>query len=408
DAKRLEVLRRAKSLNEETVVIVMTAYGTVDHAVEAMREGAFDYLAKPFAADELMVTIDRAVRHRKLILENRDLRNQVSEELRSPEIVGSSPELQRLLEHARKVAPTEANVLITGPSGTGKGLFAEFLHAHSKRSEKPFVAVDCAAIPETLLESELFGHERGAFTGAVARKHGLLEQANRGTVFLDEIAEMTPALQSKLLRAIEERVIRRVGGNESIPIDVRIIAATNMDLQAAVRDGRFREDLFFRLNVIPLEIPPLRERRGDIALLTDRFVAEYSARLGKDPPRISPEAWAALEAYAWPGNIRELRNLAERLVILCENGQIQLADLPQDLRPGYSLTTGADDSVAKEYDTARAEALQDFQRRYLAQLLTQTRGNVSEAARIANVSRRTVHRWLEEVGETARGIIRES
>jgi DNA-binding NtrC family response regulator len=396
----MTVLTVAQADDPALPVIIMTAYATITSAVQAIREGAFDYLAKPFKADQMLVAVERATRHRELILENLALREQVAKGARRQEIHGSSRAMSKLMDQARRVAASEANVLIRGESGTGKELIARFIHANSPRRDGPFVPVDCAALPEGLLESEMFGHERGAFTSADSRKVGLLEEANGGTVFLDEFPEMSPGLQSKFLRALEERQVRRLGGTVLIDVDIRIVAATNLDLEAAMADGSLREDLYYRLNVIPLQVPPLRERAGDVALLARRFFAEFSAAKDEDPPRVSPDVWDALERYEWPGNVRELRNLAERLVVLDDDGRITMSDLPEPLRPWATVENR--ESELLPYEGARAEALDSFKLRYVGRLLEASGGNVSEAARAAGVSRRTLHRWIAELNESTR------
>ncbi len=398
----MTVLTVAQADDPALPVIIMTAYATITSAVQAIREGAFDYLAKPFKADQLLVAVERATRHRELVLENLALREQVAKGARRKEIHGSSRAMSKLMDQARRVAASEANVLIRGESGTGKELIARFIHANSPRRNGPFVPVDCAALPEGLLESEMFGHERGAFTSADSRKVGLLEEANGGTVFLDEFPEMSPGLQSKFLRALEERQVRRLGGTVLIDVDIRIVAATNLDLEAAMADGSFREDLYYRLNVIPLQVPLLRERAGDVALLARRFFAEFSAAKDEDPPRVSPDVWDALERYEWPGNVRELRNLAERLVVLDDDGRITLSDLPEPLRPWATVENGSPESELLPYEGARAEALDSFKLRYVGRLLEASGGNVSGAARAAGVSRRTLHRWIAELNESTR------
>ncbi|MFQ5889382.1 MAG: sigma-54-dependent transcriptional regulator [Gemmatimonadota bacterium] len=404
DVDGMTLLTVAQADDPALPVVIMTAYATVPSAVHAIREGAFDYLTKPFRADALLIAIERAARHRALALENQALRQQVARGAGREEIVGSSPPMVKLMEQARKVAPTDANVLIFGESGTGKELIARFIHARSPRKDGPFLPVDCAALPEGLLESELFGHERGAFTGADARKKGLLEEANGGTVFLDEFPEMSLGLQSKFLRTLEERQVRRLGGSQLIDVDIRIVSATNMDLEAAVAEGRFREDLYYRLNVVPLHVPPLRDRGDDIVLLAQSFLAQFSAAQDREPPRVSPDVWDALQRYHWPGNVRELRNLAERLVILDEDQRVTLSDLPEPLRPWTSLSNEPSDSEQLlPYEGARARALQAFRARYVRRLLQASGGNVSKAARAARVSRRTLHRWIAELDNGSAG-----
>jgi DNA-binding NtrC family response regulator len=385
-------------------VIIMTAYGNVSSAVEAIHEGAFDYLTKPFKTDQLLVVIERAVNHREILRENQLLREEVVRHTQMQKLIGSSPVMQKLFERVAKVAPTDANVLVLGESGTGKEMIARRIHALSPRGERPFVPVDCAALPDGLLENELFGHERGAFTGADRQKRGLMEVADGGTVFLDEISELGRGLQAKLLRALEERTVRRLGGDELVGIDIRIVAATNVDLETLVAEGKFREDLFFRLNVIPIRVPPLREREGDVVVLARHFVAQSSGSLGTDPPKVSPAVWTALERYGWPGNVRELRNLMERVVVLNDSGKVTLSDLPNVLRPGMTVGEQASfDPGATSYEDARAEAMREFKARYLQGLLEANQGNISKAARSAGLSRRTLHKWLAELSGAADG-----
>lgn len=382
-------------------VIVMTAFATVASAVAAVRQGAFDYITKPFTADQLLVTVERAARFRGLSVENRSLRQQVACTIGSDGILGSSPVLERLLEQARKVAPTDANVLITGESGTGKELVARLIHMHSLRQDRPFVPVDCAAMPEGLLESELFGHERGAFTGAVKRKDGLLSKANGGTVFLDEIAELSTTLQSKLLRVLEQRQMRRIGDSRLIDLDIRVVTATNRDLEVAVADGSFRQDLYYRLNVVHFLLPPLRARAGDIPLLMNAFLSEFATTARRRPPEVTAEAWAILERHTWPGNVRELRNTAQRLVVLDTDGRITADDLSGALKLGVEAPQENPAAWPVEYAQAQDEALRKFRATYVKRLLEVHGGNVSRAAESAGVSRRTLHRWLAELNASA-------
>ena len=395
-ADGMSILAAAVADDATRPVIMMTAHATVASAVAAVRAGAFDYITKPFTADQLLVAVERAVRYRVLTVENRSLRQQVARTLRGDGILGSSPVMTRLLAQAAKVAPTDANVLLTGESGTGKELITRFVHAHSRRHDRPFVAVDCAAMPEGLLESELFGHERGAFTGAVQRKEGLLSTANGGTVFLDEIGELSIALQAKLLRVLEQRQMRRLGDSRLIDLDIRVIAATNSDLEAAVADGSFREDLFYRLNVVHFDLPPLRSRAGDVPILMNAFLEEFALAAHHLPPKVAPAAWAVLERYAWPGNVRELRNVAQRLVVLDDDGRISEEDLGGALRhvvsPGDSVSPAGTTTYAKAQD----QALRQFRKAYVAQMLARHGGNVSHAATAAGVSRRTFHRWIAD------------
>ncbi len=391
----MTVLAAALAVDPMLPVIIMTAYATVTSAVQAIREGAFDYIGKPFSREQLVVTVERAVRYRGLTIENRELRERVEGRGFDP-IIGASPAITRLLEQVERVAPSEANVLIAGESGTGKELVARSIHQHSKRRSGPFVPLDCAALPEALLESELFGHERGAFTGAVTRKVGLFVAASGGTVFLDEVGELPGSLQAKLLRALEERQVRPVGSTSLAAIDIRLVAATNIDLTKAVNRGLFRQDLFYRLNVVQLDVPPLRVRTGDLPLLVHAFLKRFADEAGRDPPRVSPEAWTALEAYRWPGNVRELRNLAQRLVVMDDDGRITVSDLPDVVR-GWA--DGPAEEVPPPYATAREKAIIAFRRAYIQRLLAHHDGNISRAAVTAGVSRRTLHRWL--AGDTA-------
>ncbi|MCR4342117.1 MAG: sigma-54 dependent transcriptional regulator [Gemmatimonadaceae bacterium] len=393
----MTILAAAVADDPARPVIVMTAYATVASAVAAVREGAFDYLTKPFTADQLLVAVERAARYRALTVENRSLRRQVAHTRTGDVILGSSPVMARLLEQAAKVAPTDANVLITGESGTGKELIARFVHARSLRRDRPLVAVDCAAMPEGLLESTLFGHERGAFTGAVQRKEGLLESASGGTVFLDEIGDLSTGLQAKLLRVLEQRQIRRLGDSRLIDLDIRVVAATNLDLRVAVADGSFREDLFYRLNVVHFALPPLRARAGDVPVLMNAFLEEFAAKAHRPPPRVTAEAWTVLERHTWPGNARELRNVAQRLVVLDDDGSISVEDLGGVLRYGVSPSEAKSAVWPTSYAEAQDQARRIFHAAYVTQLLGQHGGNISRAAAAAGVSRRSFHRWLADM-----------
>ncbi|HET8577478.1 MAG TPA: sigma-54 dependent transcriptional regulator, partial [Methylomirabilota bacterium] len=311
----MELLRRARDLDPAMPVIVCTAFATIESAVAAVKEGAFDYLPKNFSVEQLRVAVDRALRHRGLEIENRNLREQLQQTYGLENIIGRSPAMTRVFELVKKAARSEANILVIGESGTGKELIAHAIHANSPRATQAFVPVDCASLPENLLESELFGHEKGAFTGAVRSKPGLMEVAHRGTLFLDEIAEMPIGLQVKLLRALQERQIRRVGGTTFVDVDVRVVSATNRDLREAVLKGQFREELYYRVNVIAIPLPPLRERAGDVRLLAHAFLKKYSQGRARG---IEDSAMSALEAYPWPGNVRELQNIIERACALAE------------------------------------------------------------------------------------------
>ncbi len=327
----LELLDKVKELNPNLPVIIVTAYGDIPTAVESVKKGAFDFITKPFSFDQLRITLDRAKRYKILTDENKRLKEQLRFSS-DQTIIGRSKRMQEILEVIDRVAITDANILITGESGTGKEMVARTIHSKSLRSQKPFVPVDCAALPENLLESELFGFEKGAFTGANTTKKGLIETAHGGILFLDEVGEMSIRLQAKLLRTLQERVVRRLGSNRFIPVDIRIISATNRDLKRAVQDGSFREDIYYRLNVIHIDIPPLRERRDDIPLFILHFLKRFSEVYKKEVDSISKEAMAALEGYPWPGNVRELQNVIERAVIMNDTGMIDLKDLPEGLR----------------------------------------------------------------------------
>jgi DNA-binding NtrC family response regulator len=400
----MQLLEAARAEDPEIPFILITAYATVSSAVQAIQEGAFDYLAKPFTAQQLGVAVKRALRQRRLTEENRELRYQVAREQGFGDIIGQSPPIRQVIERIRKVATSEANVLISGESGTGKELVARCLHAASHRRRHPFVAVDCAAIPESLLESTLFGHEKGAFTGAVARQHGLLEQANRGTLFFDEITELGATLQSRLLRALQEREVRRVGATSVIELDVRVVAATNLDPVEAVASGRLREDLYYRLNVIPVHVPPLRERGSDVVMLFQQFLRQFARTYEKSAPRMSRAAWDRIETYSWPGNVRELKNAAEQLALLYDDVLVTVGDLPNSLGPPHLLSEDGSPPLHElPYRLAREKAIRAFEARYLDEILRHRGGNVTQAALAAGVSRRTLHRWLQRLRSPPEG-----
>ena len=326
-ADGMDVLRAVKSSSPDTVVLVITAFATSDSAVEAMKQGAYDYLTKPFQVDEVQLIIRNALEKRRLSTENMLLKREMASQSSFAKIVGQSEAMQKVFDVVKKVADARSNILICGESGTGKELVARAIHYNSARSAMPFVAVNCSAVPETLLESELFGHVKGSFTGAISNKAGLFEVANGGTIFLDEIGDTTPTIQVKLLRVIQEREFRRVGGNQDIKVDVRVIAATNRDLEKAVAEGTFREDLYYRLDVIPIRLPPLRLRTGDIPLLVTHFLEKFSQEGSKPVPTLSPEAMHVLLEHEWRGNVRELENLIERVVAFSSGGPVTDADV---------------------------------------------------------------------------------
>jgi len=339
----MDVLKEVTTAATSVPVIVMTAFGTVQTAVEAMRNGAFDYVTKPFNLDELMIVLEKALSVSKLQKENVMLKRQLKKKYNFKGLIGDSPSMQTVYELIEKIADTDSTILITGESGTGKELIAKTIHYNNiSRAGGPFVPINCAAIPRDLLESELFGHEKGAFTGAISTRLGRFELAQAGTLFLDEVGELDPSLQVKLLRVLQEREFERVGGMKTIKVDVRILAATNKDLEKATKEGKFREDLYYRLNVIPLQLPPLRRRHEDIPLLTAFFVQEFCRKKKREPFSFSPQVMDCLLKYRWPGNVRELENLMERLTILVSGPVVQLADLPEKLH----LTTGEDSEAA--------------------------------------------------------------
>jgi two-component system, NtrC family, response regulator AtoC len=379
----LEVLERTRSLKPVPTVVIMTAYATVETAVRAIKLGAYDYLVKPFDPEELSLMVQRIVRQDALVRENETLRRALKRGHEFRDLVSKNQAMQAVFELAQTAAHTQSTILIMGESGTGKELLARAVHSESARAGGPFVAVSCAALSETLLESELFGHEKGAFTGAVARRRGTFETADNGTLFLDEIGDISPKLQVDLLRVLEERRFCRVGGSEPISVDVRIIAATNRDLHKAIADGSFRDDLFYRLNVIPITLPPLRERREDIPLLIDYFVERMSAELGRQVDGVSRAAMARLVAYSFPGNVRELRNLVERAMV-CARGPVLDVD-------DFTI-----DPASAEASPAAPASLEEVERRHIAAILEQTGGNVSAAARILDIDRVTLYHKIKK------------
>ena len=380
----------------DTPVLLVTAFGNIDGAVDAIRRGAFDYLSKPYDVDGIKVVVARALEQRRLALENRALRRDLREKYKLDNVVGRSEAMLQVYKTAARVAATDATVLIEGESGTGKELVARAIHAASPRAARPFVAVDCGAIAEGVLESELFGHARGAFTGAQAMRRGLFEEANQGTLFLDEIGDVGQNLQARLLRALQEGTIRRVGTNETIAVDVRVVAASNRDLAQAVKDGRFREDLFYRLNVVTIVIPPLRDRREDIPLLAEHFAAKHGRAEGA---AISAPARDLLVAYDWPGNVRELENVVARALALNPSGVVtpeDLADHVRSARPA-AATLAALAGVTQERPT-----LAELEKRYAAQVLQETAGNKTRAAEILGIDRKTLYRLLGDAEKEER------
>ena len=388
----LKVIDKALALPNRPAVLMMTAYGSIDTAVEAMKRGAVDFLTKPVNIERLEVLIQRALKTKTLEVEVKQLHERLDEKFNLGHIIGTSQKLKAVLDKMKLVAPSRATILIEGESGTGKELIAQAIHQASPRTRAPFVAVHCAALSENLLESELFGHERGSFTGATERRIGRFESADGGTLFLDEIGEISGSTQVKLLRFLETKSIERVGGSKPIELDVRLVAATNRNLEQMVRDGKFREDLFFRLNVVRLTMPPLRERAEDIPLLLAHFIKTFSAENGVPPLTLEPGALHTLQSYAWPGNIRELRNFCENAVVLTRGGSLSEYDLEAKYRGGAASGGATSTSVP----VSGSLSVEQNERHLLREALLKARGNRTKAAELMGVSRRTLHRKIAE------------
>ncbi len=388
----LELCGRVVESRPDVPVLVLTAFGSLEAAVGAIRAGAYDFIQKPVELDVLAIALERAAGHRRLRDEVRRLRLETGRLPRFDELVGESGAMREAYDLIERVAGVDTTVLLTGESGTGKELVARSLHERSRRRGGPFVAVNCAAMPEALLESELFGHERGSYTDARTAEPGLFRRANRGTLFLDEIGDMPLGLQPKLLRALQERAVRPVGGRDEIPVDVRVVAATNRDLESAIEEGRFREDLYYRINVVHIQLPPLRARAGDVLPLAQHFLAHFAARAGKPIGGLAPAAAEKLVAYAWPGNVRELQNCMERAVALTRFEQIGVDDLPEkirDYRRSHVL-------VASD-DPSELVPLEEVERRYIARVLEAVGGNKTAAARILGIERKRLYRMLDRL-----------
>ena len=388
----LAVMREARQLYPDMGIVMITAYATLDTAVQAVREGAFDFIPKPFSMEQFEAVVDRCLNYRRLVQQNWHGQREGSEACQFENVIAQSPEMIAVLDQVRKVAPSEANVLLLGESGTGKELIARALHSASARSRGPFVPLDCASLPESLLETELFGHEKGAFTGATSSRMGLLQVASTGTLFLDEIGNLRPHLQAKLLRILEDRQYRRVGGRELAEVDARFISATNRELEEMIREKTFREDLFYRLRVVTIEMPPLRERPLDIAPLAQSFLMECSDRERKGICGISSAAMLVLQNYGWPGNVRELKNAIFRAVSLAESNQITPLDLPPELLEAVDLHS----QPASRFRQAKQQVVKQFEESYLRQLLADAQGNVSVAARQSGMKRSALHRLLRK------------
>ncbi|MBI3989662.1 MAG: sigma-54-dependent Fis family transcriptional regulator [candidate division NC10 bacterium] len=389
DLDGLEVLRVLKAFSPDTIVIMMTAFGSIETAIEAIKEGAYDYVSKPFKLEEIKLTISRALERRRLVFENLRFKQELKEKYRFENIVGSSERMLEVYKVVARVAPTKSTVLIQGETGTGKELITRAIHYNSPRADRPFVAIDCSALAESLLESELFGHVKGAFTGAMAAKRGLFEEAHGGTCFLDEVGEINQSMQAKLLRVLQEHEVKRVGGTESVKVDVRVIAATNKDLEKLVADGKFREDLFYRLSVVTISLPPLRERREDIPLLASHFLRKYAAENNRPISHISPEAMALLTEHDWPGNVRELQHVIERAVALTANPVLLPEDLPRKFRRGCEEGASVEGSSL---------TLRELEKRHIQRVLKQAGGNKKLAAELLGIHRRTLYRLAERYG----------
>jgi two-component system response regulator HydG len=397
DVDGLEVLARAKRELPEAEVVILTGHNSIKTAVAAMQAGAATYLTKPLDINELRIVVDKRSQSRRLARTNAELRKQLEERFGFEGVVGNSPEMHRVIERLKQVAPTDATVLITGESGTGKELAAKAIHQNSPRRNKPFVALNCAALSENILESELFGHIKGAFTGAERDRKGYFEQANGGTLFLDEVGDIPLATQVKLLRVLDSREIVRVGTNDPIKVNVRLISATNRDLNEAIAASRFRQDLYQRLKVVGIKMPPLRTRREDIPLLIEHFLKEFSASHGKAVGGVSPAARKVLMAYPWPGNVRELRNVIESMVVMDLDGVLDLDDLPDELQ-GAGAPTG---EPAAGSDGLIGRPLEEVERHYIAETLKLTGGNREEAARLLGIGERTLYRKIQKPRDEA-------
>jgi DNA-binding NtrC family response regulator len=384
----IELLRAIKTRRTDVPVIIMTAFASIDTAVQAIDERAYDYIRKPYALAEIRASVKRALDHGALARENLELKHELVRETSTDRIVGTSPSMVEVYKIIARVAKTDTTILITGESGTGKEMVARAVHGNSLRHAKPFLAINCGALSETLLESELFGHVRGAFTGATSNRKGLFESAQEGTIFLDEISETSPAMQTKLLRVLEEREITRVGSMEPIKVDVRVIAATNRALNLLVKDGRFREDLFYRLHVVEINLPPLRDRTSDLPLLFDYFLAKYSRKLGKTLA-VAPGLIEMLSLYKWPGNVRELENTVERAVTLNHTGILNVDDLPAEIRSAKDESPREDKKLI---------SLDQMEAQYVMKVIHAVDGNMSRAAEILRVDRRTLYRMIDRHG----------
>ncbi len=394
----IEVLRVMKNKGPNVPVILITAFATIDTAVEAIKAGAYDYITKPFEPDTIEITIKNALAHKQLVDENLQLKQRLDDVEKKSHIIGVSPKMEEVFHLVEKVAPTDATVLIEGESGTGKELIARRLHQQSTRADDAFISINCGALPETLLESELFGYEKGAFTGATTAKEGIFKAADGGTLFLDEIGEMPPALQVKLLRVLQDKQVLTIGGRKSFPVNVRILSATNKNLKEEVAAGRFREDLYYRINVFTIHLPALRERVEDIPHLLNHFIKRYNKEFDKSVATISPELMRFFKNYHWPGNIRELENYVERAILMTEGTHMQLSALPDDIQQAYPAGAGGQNDTFLTFK----EAKENFERTYITELLERYSGVVSRAAREARIPRPNFYEKLKKYGITPR------
>ena len=394
----LGLIRVAREHDPDLPVVVITAFGSVESAIEAMKLGAVDYLQKPFHPDDLLATVRRLMESRELRDENRMLQRRVDRRYEFGRMVGASEAMQRVADMIDRVADSDCDVLVLGETGTGKELVARSLHERSGRAKGRFVPVDCGAIPPQLLESEFFGHERGAFTGANARSIGLMEYADGGTLFMDEVAELTLPLQAKLLRALQERKIRRVGSTEEIPVNVRIVAATSRDLEAMIEDRSFREDLYYRINVVKIDLPPLRDREGDIPLLVESMIDRYVGESGRNVRDVDSEAMEVLERHSWPGNVRELQNIVRRGIALARGTSIGLEELPEDLVLGAGGRPAQVEVEGETFFERREREISTFEKAYIERMLRKTGGDVTQAARDAALPRGTLYRIMKNHG----------
>lgn len=384
----MQVLERSLKMNPSLTVVIMTAFASVESAVEAMKKGASDYIVKPFINEDVKMTIKRLLEHKKILMENLVLRQQLSQQFGSSEFIGISPQIMKVFDMLEKVIPTRSNILIFGDSGTGKGLIAEIVHSNSQRKDKPFISINCSAIPENLLESELFGYRKGAFTGAASDKKGLITMADQGTLFLDEIGDMPLSLQAKVLKVIESGEVLPLGDTKTRFVDVRVIAATNKNLEEEVKEGRFREDLYYRLNVIEVRIPSLRERKEDIEVLTRHFIEKYGRENNKRITGISDEALEILKNYAWPGNIRELRNIIERAVVLVGSEMVGVEELPERIKSDQGLRSAQ----------SLKEKLDYYEEKIIKNALYVHNGNKEQTARDLGVDLATLYRKIKKLG----------